>query len=115
MTEITLHVEERQARDGIFIGWVDVLGCIVHSRQPFLDAARALLKFGFPPGTILQMITSTGVKSLRGPIGKVAKFTVKDNDQGRGPRFIPYRAFVPRKPKDAINSSPPTPITPTTK
>ena len=111
MTEIILHVAEAADRHGYFMAWVLTPDgrhnehVFPHSRQPFLDAARALLKLGLDPATILTMVhAKTGTQSMRGPIGQAAKLTVDEN----GPRFRKYRAFPAGQAKDAINDDPPT-------
>jgi hypothetical protein len=50
-------------------------------RCPFFGAARALLAMGYPEDTTLVMRhEGSEVISLRGPIGKMAKLTVLENE-----------------------------------
>jgi hypothetical protein len=64
-----------------------LVGC---SRQPFLDAARALIGRGYNPLATLEMKhPGSDTVALRGPLAKVAKLTVEEGPHG--PRFIPFR------------------------
>ena len=84
-----LIVEETASRRGRFDGWVDGKQIVFSSRTPFLTAARALLKQGVDPAAILVMRhRKTGTDSLRGQIGRVAKFVVKEGPVG--PKFARY-------------------------
>lgn len=63
----------------------------VSHRTPALALARKLIKAGHDPRTILQMVCQgSGTPSLRGPLGKLASLSVDENDR-RGPLFVPYR------------------------
>ena len=75
MNEIILLIRETGLRRGRFHAWTQEHGLLVRSsRQPFLDGARALLRLGEDPATVLIMVhESTGTRSLRGPIGQAAK------------------------------------------
>ena len=71
-----LIVRETAKRHGRFDGWIEGsiegFGPVVipSSTQPFLDAARELIKRKVDPATILTMRhKKTGTNSLRGPIG----------------------------------------------
>jgi hypothetical protein len=59
---------------------------VQQSRQPFLDAARVLLRAGFAPDTLLiTRRTNSTTVSLRGFIGNAAQLTVEEAPHG--PRF----------------------------
>jgi hypothetical protein len=70
---------------GTFDGAVDGRVVVCASRQPFLDAARALLAEGLDAAaTMVMRHAGSNTDSLRGPIGKAARLDVKE-----GPcRFI---------------------------
>jgi hypothetical protein len=72
-------------------------GCVIvkASRQPFLDAARALINRGADPSTILEMWHDGAAHhALRAQLGHAAKLAVEErNIGGKPPRFVPYRAF----------------------
>jgi len=103
MGDLILTVHEINKRQGRFAGFVPPYGQVVFaSRSPFLSAARALLKRGLNPNTLLTVVhAATGTQLLRGPIGQAAKLVVRETDNG--PRFVEYRAFKHRRLKDAIN------------
>jgi hypothetical protein len=99
-SEIILYVEEAWPYLGYFMAWTtnnettNNEHIFEHSTTPFLDAARAFIKLGYPPDTFLTMIHhKTGTQSLRAPIGKAAKLEPASNNVG----FAPYRTEVPRK------------------
>jgi len=87
MSELILIVEETKARRGRFDGWIEGFGQVVaSSTQPFLDAARELIKRNVAPTTILMMRhKKTGTDSLRGPIDKAAKLEINKG------RFAEYQ------------------------
>jgi hypothetical protein len=62
------------------------------SRQPLLDAARALLEEGASPDDMLVMRRENGTISLRSRIGVAAGLTVTENCRDGVPRFRSYRA-----------------------
>lgn len=65
------------------------------SRQPFLDAARALLDQGYDPDNILLMRhEGSDVDSLRGKLGVAATLTV---DESNTPRFRKWKTFSLRE------------------
>jgi hypothetical protein len=60
------------------------------SKTPFYSAARALLKQGNDPLTVLLMNPEGSPScSMRAPIGKAAKLTVLENAKV-GPRVVAY-------------------------
>ena len=72
-------------------------GCVIvqASKQPFLDAARALIKRGADPSLILEMWHDrAGHYALRAPLAYAAKLAVEDRILGgKPPRFDPYPAL----------------------
>jgi hypothetical protein len=63
------------------------------TRQPFFDAARALLALGYPPETIITARhCGSSIVAMRGVIGELAEWTVKERDSGglRRERWSPY-------------------------
>ena len=61
------------------------------SRQPFLQAARELIKMGCHPETVLVMRhADSAVEALRARIGVAAELTV---DEHNGTRFAPWKPF----------------------
>lgn len=74
------HVE---TTDGTFLG---------HYREPLLSAARELLARGYDPGLTLGL-TRDGTKvDMSGTIGKLAKWTVKENNKA-GPVFARFESY----------------------
>jgi hypothetical protein len=73
MSELILIVEETATRRGRFDGWIEGFGQVItSSTQPFLDAARQLVRRGIDPATILTMRhRKTGTDSA----GQAAKRT----------------------------------------
>jgi len=65
------------------------------SRQPFLDAARALTNHGVDPSITLEMWHDRSAHyALRGQLARAAKLAVEErNIGGKPPRFVPYRAL----------------------
>jgi hypothetical protein len=65
------------------------------SRQPFLDAARVLIKRGADPSITLEMWHDGAAHhALRAQLAYAAKLAVEDRIRGgKPPRFVPYRAF----------------------
>jgi hypothetical protein len=65
------------------------------SRQPFLDAARALLNCGADPAMTLEMWHDGALHyAMRAPLSHAAKLAVEERIRGgKPPRFVPYRAF----------------------
>ena len=93
---IRIHVVELPERRGRFVARLENGREVVRSsRQPFLDAARALLAEGADPADILIMMRGQ-TQSLSGPIGKVAKLTVAENDR-LGPRFARWEPMTAEK------------------
>ena len=63
------------------------------SRQPFLDAARALLLDGCDSVTILTMRhAGSDIDALRSTVGAAAKLTVEEGDR-TAPSFRSWKAF----------------------
>jgi hypothetical protein len=77
---ITLDV--RPIGQGKFEGRVDG-ELIVTSRQPFLDAARALIRAGGPADALFQMRHSTGTIGLKSILGVAASLTIDERNEGR--------------------------------
>ena len=71
---------------------------VTASKQPFVDAARRLIDFGYDPTTVLVMRhAGSDTDALIGRIGAAAKLRVKE---GRGrPRFV---AFDPPRRVEAL-------------
>jgi hypothetical protein len=65
------------------------------SKQPFLDAASALLNRGPDPSIILEMWHHGEAHCApRASLGDAAKLAVEDRIRGgKPPRFVPYGAF----------------------
>jgi hypothetical protein len=60
------------------------------SRQPFLDAARVLIKNGRDPYAVLLMKhAGSDIVALKAPLAKAAKLGVEEGPNG--PRFVPFR------------------------
>ncbi len=71
------------------------------SSQPFLDAARALLAFGYPPDAVLVM-TRGGQVALRSTVGTAASMRVTDSRAGT-PVFRRWREKPQQEPSgDAV-------------
>jgi hypothetical protein len=72
-------------------------GCVIvqASRQPFLDAARALIKRGADPSITLEMWHDRAAHyALRAQLAHAAKLAVEErNIGGKPPRFVRYRAL----------------------
>ena len=66
---------------------VEVRGC----RTPFYDMARELDARGYGEWQ-LQIYTPTGTPSLRGTVGELAEWTVKERDKG-GLRLERFQKF----------------------
>jgi hypothetical protein len=63
---------------------------VQNSRQPFVDAARVLVKRGQDPDALLVMKRlGSDIVALRAPLGKAAKLTVEEGPHG--PRIVPVR------------------------
>jgi hypothetical protein len=62
------------------------------SRQPFVDAARALMKNGCDPNRLLEMKhLGSDIIALRAPLRKAAKLTVEEDSRdqaGRRPQRV---------------------------
>jgi len=101
-----LIVQQTARRNGLFDGWIEGSQVVISgSRQPFLDAARELIKRGVDPATILTMRhKKTGTNSLRRPIGKAAKPHVTTSKHGR-PVFEAARKYS-SKPQDEPKTGP---------
>jgi len=66
---------------------------LVTSRQPFLNAARALIAMGCDPSAMLIMRhEGRGDPALQAPIGLAARLTV-DEERKRSPRFKRWKPF----------------------
>jgi hypothetical protein len=92
---VIITVAAIPARPGTFTAHLDGRP-IVTSRQPFLDAARELLKLGHLADAIIIMRhAGSEIDALRSTIGKAARLTVKEAAAGRGPRFAPWNVFRP--------------------
>jgi hypothetical protein len=60
------------------------------SRQPFVDAARALIEKGCDPTAMLEMKhAGRDIVALRGPLLKATRLSVEEGVNG--PRFVPFR------------------------
>jgi hypothetical protein len=91
----TLELELRPIRErpGIYTA---VLGgrCLVRSRQPLLDGARALLAEGVPPETMLATRhAGSAIVATRATVGEAARWTIEENDRDglRRVRWNPTR------------------------
>jgi hypothetical protein len=92
LSEISITVASRGR--GKFVVHLDGR-LLVTSRTPFCEAARVLLAEGHDPAVVLQMRRPDRAAccwDLRGPIGKAASLTVRE-DNGP-PQFAPYRPPV---------------------
>jgi hypothetical protein len=72
----------------------DLGGCrvVAASRQPFLDAARALLALGVPPGAALAARhVGSAIVAMRSTVGEAAALAVEETDD-RGLRLRRWRA-----------------------
>lgn len=64
---------------------------LCRSRQPFYDAARALLAEGYAPETVLEARhQGSDIVAMRGTVGEAAKWTVQERDRG-GLRRVPWK------------------------
>jgi hypothetical protein len=75
----------------------DVAGRVVvrASRQPLLDAARALARVGMPPEAIVTARhRGSGIVAMRATIGEAAKWRLEESDRG-GLKRRPWRPFDP--------------------
>ncbi len=96
---VAIVIRETAMRRGQFEARLGAGGrlLVASSTTPFLDAARALLKLGYAPDTILTMRhDGSTTEALRAPIGKAARLTTD------GVYFRPFRDCVatPEKPPD---------------
>ena len=66
-----------------------------HSRQPLLDAARALLPLVEATEPLLMRREDTDFDALRSTVGEAAKLTVAERDHGiaRFERWVPNERF----------------------
>lgn len=65
------------------------------TKQPFFDAARALLKRGLLPDTsMVSRHTGSNVIALQSTVGEAARWSVSEPDRGKAKR-IPYVAYAP--------------------
>jgi hypothetical protein len=56
------------------------------SRQPFVDAARALIERGYDPTSILEMKhEGSDIVALRGPLLKAARLSVEEGAKDKAP------------------------------
>jgi hypothetical protein len=70
---------------------IDGRAFLCTSRQPFLEAARALIAMGFRPDVVLVMRhAGSRVVALRASIGVAARLTI---DEHNGTRFAPWKPF----------------------
>lgn len=73
--------------------------------NPFLSAARVLMRDGVDPATPLAMVREgSDTVDLRSTVGAAAQFTVYENDH-EGPVFRRYRAFpadLRHRPRNAV-------------
>jgi hypothetical protein len=93
IAQLCIIVAPLYHRPGIYAAWLD--GRLIHraSRQPLLDAARALLAAGYDPSTTLVMRHGgSNADSLRATIGAAAKLTVTERSR-HGPRFEPFQRW----------------------
>jgi hypothetical protein len=86
-----LIVQETAGRHGRFDGWIEGSQVVIpSSTQPFLDAARELMRRNVDPATVLIMRhKQTGTDSLRGRIGATrprAATPQLDHEEIRGSR-----------------------------
>jgi hypothetical protein len=80
------------------------------TRQPFYDAARALIELGYAPETVIvARHAGSDTVAMRGTIGELAQWTIKERDRGglRKERWQPYDAdsSFPVAPKTAAPAS----------
>ena len=80
------------------------------SRQPFLDAARALLREGYDPHLAMVMRhLGSSIDALRGDIGVAAKLKIEElSDGSRRPRFVAALQVELGQPGTAIKELPAT-------
>ena len=63
------------------------------SRQPFLDAARILIKEGVDPATpIVTRHAGADFDAMTSTVGAAAKWTVRENET-QSPHFVRWEAF----------------------
>ena len=99
---VAIVIRETAMRRGQFEARLGAGGrlLVASSTTPFMDAARALLKLGYAPDTILTMRhDGSTTEALRAPIGKAARLTTD------GVYFRPFRDLdggvaTPEKPPD---------------
>ncbi len=74
-------------------GTVEAAGKVRHYKRPVYDLARALIKEGHDPETILVTRWKHGTPAFRpAPLQVFAKWTVQDSDH-TGLRLRPYREW----------------------
>jgi hypothetical protein len=92
VVDLTIIVTPTGRRSGHFDARLEG-GCVIvkASRQPFLDAARALIGRGADPSIILEMWHDGAVQcALRAPLGVAAALDVRETPNG--PAFRPFMA-----------------------
>src|SRR5262245_31939175 len=83
----------RRIGRGRYAGFIGGKRIVKSSYQPFLDAARRLLRSGVTADAILVMRhAGQPTDSLRAPIGDAGRLTV-DERQRSGPRFSRWQPF----------------------
>lgn len=79
------------SRPGLYAASLDGRDVVRASRQPFYDAARALLAEGAPAGAALAARhAGSATVAMRSTVGEAAALTVEEGD-GRRLRLRPWR------------------------
>jgi hypothetical protein len=92
---VIITVKATATRPGCYEARLDGYLLVSASRQPFVDAARRLLRLGYDSTTVLVMRhAGSDTDSLTAQIGVAAKLRVKEDR--RGPRFVPWEPISRR-------------------
>ena len=68
---------------GRYVATLDGRAIVKPTRQPFFNAARALLAMGHDPATVLEARhRGSAIVAMRSAIGEAAKWTIKETDRG---------------------------------
>jgi hypothetical protein len=95
------HLEPGGFHTDRFDAYLDSELIVGPTRQPWYDAARALLARGYPPDALLTMRHEKGAQDsfVPRPIGALAELTVEESDRS-GLRVRKYRSFPGGRLKD---------------
>jgi hypothetical protein len=80
--ELILQVRP-SSTPGRYDGWVGDTQVAASEEEPLFAAARLLLANGVPGGVTVTVVWPSGTRGISGPIGKLARLRVKDDNGGR--------------------------------